>query len=91
MSPERRDQLLASNHVWIGKVMHRIIGILFLFIASAIALLTVPIATAKKAADIPSAPIPTQVLTGKKVFISYRESEADPGAPDLTYNDSTGS
>jgi hypothetical protein len=28
-----------------------------------------------------------QIVTGKKVFISYRESDADPGAPDLTYNE----
>ena len=30
---------------------------------------------------------PMQVLTGKRVFISYRESDADPGAPNLTYNE----
>ena len=60
-------------------------------IAAAIALLTVPIAAAKKAADKtlgpPSAPVPIQVINGKKAFISYRESDADPGAPDLTYNE----
>ncbi len=52
------------------------------------ALLTaVPIATAKKPIDVTPAPIPVQVQTAKKVFISYGESDADPGAPDLTYNE----
>ena len=52
----------------------------------ALAFVTLPIATASKASDPPSAPVPAQVLTGKKAFISYRESDADPGARDLTYN-----
>ena len=51
------------------------------------ALLSIPLASAKKAPDVPSAPVPAQVLTGKKVFISYGESDADPGAPDLTYHE----
>ncbi len=65
--------------------MHRITR---MGIISAIALLTVPIAAAKKVADPPAAPIPTQVLTGKKVFISNSESTADIifGVPNLTYN-----
>lgn len=54
---------------------------------SVVVLTVVPSAPAKKAADLPSAPIPAQILTGKKVFISYRESDADPGAPDLTYHE----
>jgi hypothetical protein len=32
-------------------------------------------------------PIPIQVVTGKKAFISYLESDADPGAVNLTYNE----
>jgi len=69
--------------------MRRITGIGILGIISAIALLTVSIAAAKKAvADPPAAPIPTQVLTGKRVFISNTESTADIifKLPDLTYN-----
>lgn len=50
-------------------------------------LMVVPFATAKKPLETTSAPIPVQVLTAKKVFISYGESDADPGAPDLTYNE----
>jgi hypothetical protein len=56
-------------------------------IMAVIALLTVPLATAKKQPDVPSGPVPAQVLTGQEVFISYGESDADPGAPDLTYNE----
>ena len=56
-------------------------------ITSVIALLTIPIAAAKKASEPDQAPIPIQITTGKKVFVSYRESDADPGAPDLTYHE----
>lgn len=56
-------------------------------IALTMALLTVPSAEARKAAEPAPGPIPIQVLTGKRVFISYRESDADPGAPNLTYNE----
>jgi len=50
-------------------------------------LIVVPFATAKKPPETTPVPIPVQVLTAKKVFISYGESDADPGAPDLTYNE----
>jgi hypothetical protein len=56
-------------------------------ITVAMALLSVPLATAKKAPDEPSAPVPAQVFTAKKAFISYGESDADPGTPNLTYNE----
>jgi hypothetical protein len=57
-------------------------------IAAAIALLAIPIATEAKVPDPPAAPIPTQILTAKKVFISNSESTADIifGVRDLTYN-----
>lgn len=58
-----------------------------LLAACALAMLTVPIAGAKKPAEPAAAPIPSQVVMGKKVFISYKESDADPGAPNLTYNE----
>ncbi|MFZ1917078.1 MAG: hypothetical protein WAU58_05860 [Terriglobales bacterium] len=68
--------------------MSRITRIRAVCFIAASTLLTVPIATAKKVADPPTAPIPTQVLTGKKVFISNSESTADIifRVPDLTYN-----
>jgi len=51
------------------------------------AALSGPRAEAKKAAEPAPGPIPIQILNGKKVFISYLESDADPGAPNLTYNE----
>ncbi len=68
--------------------MRRIARIGIVGIIAIIALFTVPIATAKKVPDPPAAPIPVQVLTGKKVFISNTESTADIifGVPNLTYN-----
>ena len=67
--------------------MWRIAWIGVFCITSSVALLTVPIAAAKKASDPPSAPIPTQILTGKKVFISNGESNAKTTIPNLTYNE----
>lgn len=56
-------------------------------IVAAMVLLTVPSAAAKETADPPAAPIPIQILTGKKVFISNGESTATiPDVPDLQYN-----
>jgi hypothetical protein len=56
-------------------------------IAATIAVLTVPRAEGKKTSEPPPGPIPIQVVTGKKAFISYLESDADPGAVNLTYNE----
>jgi hypothetical protein len=61
--------------------------IILAYIALTVALLTIPVAVAKKALDPPRGPIPVQIITGKKVFISYRESDADPGSLDLTYHE----
>jgi len=48
----------------------------------------ISIAAAKNVPNPPAAPIPTQMLTGKKIFISNSESTADVifGVPNLTYN-----
>ena len=67
--------------------MRRIDRIGIFGITVATALLSVPLATAKKQPDVPSGAVPAQLLTAKKVFISYGESDADPGAPDLTYHE----
>ncbi len=57
-------------------------------IVAVMTMLAIPVAAAKKVADPPAAPVPLQVLTGKKVFISNSESTADIifGVPNLTYN-----
>jgi hypothetical protein len=70
-----------------GQTMWKFTRTRFFSISCAITLLVTCLAEAKKPADLPAAPIPIQVLTAKKVFISYRESDADPGAPDLTYKE----
>ena len=66
--------------------MTRFVRTAVMYVASVMAVSTVPLAPAKNPEAV-AAPIPIQVATGKKVFISYRESDADPGAPDLTYNE----
>jgi len=58
----------------------------FLIIA-ATALLSVPTAAAKKVSDPPAAPIPIQILTGKKEFIANGESTAATEVPNLTYDE----
>ncbi len=67
--------------------MSKIARIRTFLTVAAIALLTIPIAAAKKVADPPAAPIPVQILTGKKVFISNGESTAATGVPNLTYDE----
>ena len=52
-----------------------------------IVILCIPIARAEKTPDPAPGPIPTQITTGKRAFVSYGESDADPGAPNLTYNE----
>jgi hypothetical protein len=68
--------------------MRRIARLNIFFITAAIALLTVPIAAAQPASDPPPAPIPKQILTGKKVFISNGESTGDTAfrVSNLTYS-----
>ena len=67
--------------------MPRIAGAGSLCVTFAIALLIPSTAAAKKPEGPSAAPIPIQLTTAKKVFVSYRESDADPGAPNLTYNE----
>lgn len=66
--------------------MHKIARIAALVTMSAVALTNVVLGVSKSTEPLP-APKPIQLTTGKSVFISYRESDADPGAPDLTYNE----
>jgi hypothetical protein len=56
-------------------------------LASAIVILCISIAGAEKTADPAPGPVPTQITTGKRAFVSYGESDADPGAPNLTYHE----
>jgi len=56
-------------------------------IVAAMALPTIPIAAAKKVVDPPAAPVPVQILTGKKIFVSNGESNAETNVPNLPYNE----
>ena len=67
--------------------MSKITRLLMFGFAFMIVTLYIPIGAAEKTADPVPGPIPIQVITGKKAFVSYRESDADPGAPNLTYNE----
>jgi hypothetical protein len=67
--------------------MRRIGNARTVLITAAIALLTAPIAGAQAASDPAPAPIPIQILTGKKLFISNGENTAVTGVPNLTYNE----
>src|SRR5580704_15260014 len=67
--------------------MPRIVRISLLCLTFASPMLISNSAMAKKQDEPSAAPIPVQITTAKKVFISYREGDADPGAPNLTYNE----
>lgn len=56
---------------------------------TATVLLTDPTAAAETPSDPPAAPIPTQILTARKVFISHGESGEENwlGIRDVTYNE----
>jgi fructose-specific component phosphotransferase system IIB-like protein len=88
MMPETRDWLLIFNCISTGESMSNIARIGSLLIVAAMVLLTVPIAAAEATPEPHAAPIPTQIFTGKKVFISNSESPIDSilEAPNLTYN-----
>ena len=69
--------------------MLKIAKMVAIFLLSQIALLAVPFLRAQQPVDPPIAPVPAQILTGKKVFISNAsgQSAAPSGVPDLTYNE----
>jgi hypothetical protein len=69
--------------------MSRIVQLAGCCIALAMALGAAPVLKAQQPADPPLAPIPAQILSGKKVFISNAsgESAVAQGVPDLTYNE----
>lgn len=78
--------MLVCSHPLGGELVSKIFSLAVFCIAAA-ALTIVPSVAAKKPSEFGAAPIPVQVTTAKKVFVSYRERDADPGAPDLTYNE----
>lgn len=69
--------------------MPRIIKLVIFSVACSIALGVAPVLEAQQPADPPLAPVPAQILNGKKVFISNAsgESAVAQGVPELTYNE----
>lgn len=57
--------------------MSKIARIGIFVMVAAMTLLTVPIACAETAPETPAAPIPVQMLTAKKVFISNGDNPLD--------------
>ena len=66
--------------------MRRIIKLGIFCFTLAIVLVAIPFAEAQLASEAAPAPVPIQILTGKKVFISNGESTALTGIPNLPYN-----
>ena len=58
-------------------------------LVSQIALVAIPFLKAQQPVDPPAAPVPAQIVSGRRLFISNAsgESETPPGVPDLTYNE----
>jgi len=67
--------------------MNRIFRLAGICIASAIVLVTVPIADAQKTPDVPPAPVPIQILTAKKIFITNGDSDPVLDVPNLAYSE----
>jgi hypothetical protein len=57
------------------------------WMVSAIAILEIPLAGAQQTPDPPAAPVPLQVLTAQKVFLSSGDNTAIFGVPNLTYDE----
>lgn len=69
--------------------MSKIARIGIFVMVAAMTLLTVPIACAETAPETPAAPIPVQMLTAKKVFISNGDNPLDVAfeSPNQAYNE----
>jgi hypothetical protein len=67
--------------------MNKIARIAMMCLTPAIMLAAAQIAHAQKTADMPSAPVPAQILTAKKIFIANGDSDPVLGVPNLAYNE----
>lgn len=67
--------------------MKRIAKIGVVLIISVLALVAVPLSEAQQASSPPPAPIPMQILSGKKLFISNGDGDEFFNVPNLTYNE----
>jgi hypothetical protein len=67
--------------------MNRISRLAAICVTSAIVLLTAHIAKAQKTSDVPPAPVPIQILTAKKIFITNGDSDPVLDVPNLAYSE----
>ena len=67
--------------------MYRMSVVTIFFMISATALLKTPIATAQGVSEPAPGPIPTQLMTGKRVFISNAGSMIGKAPVNLAYNE----
>ena len=67
--------------------MTNIARTLIICLTVAIALVAAPMAEAQQTADVPSAPVPVQILTAKKIFVANGDSDPVLGVPNLAYNE----
>jgi hypothetical protein len=67
--------------------MKRIVEIVMVCVVSAIALGGVSVAEGQKVTNPPVAPIPSQILSGKKLFISNGDGDELFSVPNLAYNE----
>jgi len=70
--------------------MRKIVEVTFLSVALAVlSAQTAPVARAQKAKDVPPAPLPAQIYSGKKVFIANAGGDSNDlysGGPNRLYN-----
>ena len=67
--------------------MIRIARIAMICLTSAFLLLSAQIAVAQQTAAAPPGPVPIQILTAKKIFITNGDSDPMLGVPNLAYNE----
>jgi hypothetical protein len=67
--------------------MTNIARIAIICLTAAIALTTVPSAQAQQTPNVPPAPVPIQILTAKKIFITNGDSDPILGIPSLAYSE----
>jgi hypothetical protein len=67
--------------------MTKIARIASIWLTAAIAFVAIPIAEAQKTPDVPPAPVPIQILTAKKIFITNGDSDPVQGIPSLAYGE----
>jgi hypothetical protein len=67
--------------------MTKIARIAIICLTATMASIAVPIAQAQQTSNVPPAPVPIQILTAKKIFITNGDSDPILGIPSLAYSE----